>query len=211
LPESCVPTSKSVVTTTIEDNCSQDYNQPMSYRRHSPEEILNAAVETAMQEGLAALTFSAVGRRLGISDRTVVYYFPTKSDLTTAVLGVLGERLRDTVAGVLDAGSVAAQELLEQVWPVLATPANDRVFALFFEVVGLASDGSEPYRSAVRALVTDWGDWLEPRIVAAPGRSQRATALAALAQIDGLLLLRSVVDARTADLAADALMTDCDA
>ncbi|MCK8115919.1 TetR/AcrR family transcriptional regulator [Anaerosoma tenue] len=180
----------------------------MSYRRHSPEAILNAAVETAMQDGLASLTFSAVGRRLGISDRTVVYYFPTKSDLTTAVLGVLGERLRETVAGVLDAAPMTTRELLEQVWPILATPANDRVFALFFEVVGLGSDGSEPYRSAVRALVTDWCDWLEPRIVAASGRSRRATALGALAQIDGLLLLRSVADARTADLAADALMND---
>lgn len=159
----------------------------MRYRRHAPDNILRAAVETALESGFAALTYGAVGRRLGISDRTVVYYFPTKPDLTGAVLGVLGQRLQETVAGALGAGAVTPEELLRRVWPVLAAPANDRVFALFFEVVGLASDGTEPYRSAVRALVANWADWLEPRIVAPPGHDTRAAALAALAQVDGLL------------------------
>ena len=178
----------------------------MRYRRHAPDDILRAAVETALESGLAALTFGAVGRRLGISDRTVVYYFPTKPDLTGAVLGVLGHRLQETVAGALGAGAVTPQELLQRTWPVLGAPANDRVFALFFEVVGLASDGAEPYRSAVRALVANWTDWLEPRIVAPPGHDARAAALAALVQVDGLLLLRNVAGAEAAEAAADVLM-----
>ena len=178
----------------------------MSHRRHSPHEILLAAVNTAMEKVLGALTYGSVGRRLGISDGTVVYYFPTKSDLATAVLSVLGKQLKETVAGALDAEPVRVGELLEHVWP-----ENDRVFNLFFQVVGLASDGSEPYRSAVRGLVSDWADWLEPRIVASAGCSQLAkleTALAALAQIDGLLLLRNVAGAGAAYLAARAPLTE---
>ena len=60
----------------------------MGYR-HSADEILDAAVAITLESGLAALTFSRVGERLEISDRTVVYYFPTKLDLINAVAGAL--------------------------------------------------------------------------------------------------------------------------
>ena len=95
--------------------------------------------------------------------------------------------------------------LLARAWPLLATPASDRVFGLFFQVVGLASDGSEPYRSAVRALMMQWADWLEPRIVVPPGCTRRGAALAALARIDGLLLLRRTAGARAANQAVRAM------
>lgn len=178
----------------------------MANRRHSRDELLRAAVATAMNDGIAALTYGAVARRLGISDRMVVYYFPTKTDLSSAVLGELGSRLQQAVAVALDERPVSFEDLLARTWPVLATPASDRIFGLFFQVVGLASDGTEPYRSAVRALVLQWADWLEPRIIAPAGCSRREAALAALARIDGLLLLRRVAGARAANQAAKVLM-----
>lgn len=183
----------------------------MAYRRHSRDEILSAAMATAMDEGLAALTYGAVARRLGISDRMVVYYFPTKTDLSTAVLGELSRQLQETVAVAVDEQPVTFERLLARTWPVLATPAGDRVFGLFFQVVGLASDGSEPYRSAVRSLVGGWADWLEPRMVAPAGCTRRAAALAALAQIDGLLLLRRAAGARAANQAVRAMTIACTA
>jgi len=140
----------------------------MKYQRHSRQEILDAAVATVMADGLSGLTFGAVGTRLGISDRTVVYYFPTKSDLAEAVVGVLGEHLRSTLAGVLDSEPETSDQVLD--------------------------------------LVTDWVDWLEPRIIARPGCSQRATALALVAQADGLLLLRTVAGPGDATAAAKALL-----
>jgi AcrR family transcriptional regulator len=181
----------------------------MAYRKHEPDRILRAAVETALESGFAALTFGAVGRRLGISDRTVVYYFPTKSDLTAAVLQVLGQRLQETISDALGSGRLTPQELLRRSWPVLAAPANDRVFALFFEVVGLASDNSEPYATAVQTLIANWADWLEPRILTRPGQDARSVAFAVLAQVDGLLLLRNIAGAEAATAAAEVLSISC--
>ena len=96
----------------------------MAYRRHSRDEILRAAMAISMDEGLAALTYGAVARRLGISDRMVVYYFPTKTDLSTAVLGELSRQLQETVAAAVDEHPVAFERLLARTWPVLATPAR---------------------------------------------------------------------------------------
>lgn len=138
----------------------------------------------------------------------VVYYFPSEIDLSTAVLGELSRQLQETVAVAVEEQPVTFERLLARTWPVLATPASDRVFGLFFQVVGLASDGSEPYRSAVRALMDGWADWLEPRIVAPAGCTPRGAALAALAQIDGLLLLRRTAGARAANQAVRAMTID---
>lgn len=164
---------------------------------------------TAMDEGLAALTYGAVARRLGISDRMVVYYFPTKMDLMTAVLGELSRHLQETIAVAVDEQPVTFESLLARTWPLLATPASDRVFGLFFQVVGLASDGSEPYRAAIRALIEGWADWMEPRLVVPAGCTRRGAALAALARIDGLLLLRRTAGARAANQAMRAMTIDC--
>ncbi|MEM7142571.1 MAG: TetR/AcrR family transcriptional regulator, partial [Actinomycetota bacterium] len=62
--------------------------------KHSRDDILTAAVDTAFATGLSSLSFGRVAKRLGISDRTVVYYFPTKSDLVGEVLVAMGVTLQ---------------------------------------------------------------------------------------------------------------------
>ena len=49
--------------------------------RHTKEEILSGAVDAAFADGLSQLTYGRVAKRLGINDRTVVYYFPSKDDI----------------------------------------------------------------------------------------------------------------------------------
>ena len=60
----------------------------MGYR-HTKEEILDGALAAAFDEGLSQLTFGRLAKRLGVSDRIVVYYFPTKTDMITAVVAAL--------------------------------------------------------------------------------------------------------------------------
>ena len=48
----------------------------MGYR-HTREDILDGALTVAFDDGLSQLTYGRVAKQLGISDRTVVYYFAT--------------------------------------------------------------------------------------------------------------------------------------
>nr|NIR60097.1 helix-turn-helix transcriptional regulator [Gammaproteobacteria bacterium] len=54
--------------------------------KHDKQEILEGALAAALEEGLSRLSFGRLAKRLGIHDRIVVYYFPTKHELVSAVL-----------------------------------------------------------------------------------------------------------------------------
>lgn len=175
----------------------------MGYR-HSREEILQAAKALALERGIGALTFGAVGRALGIPDRTVVYYFPSKDALTAAVVAALGEELERLLGEAFGPERLPLPELLRRAWPVLSNPGADRVFSVYFELVGMAAAGHEPQRQLARAILERWATWLGERMEGGDRDGAVGQALAALSLIDGLLLLRQVLGGDSAEAAARA-------
>ena len=169
--------------------------------KHTKAEILDGALGAAFDDGLSRLTFGRVAKRLGISDRIVVYYFPTKDDLIGEVLIAMGVQLQETLAPTFSSPAADHLELLRAAWPVLARPEADPVFALFFEAGGLAATGREPYRTLVPQLVDAWIAWASEFVRGAPAR-RRTEAEAAIAVLDGLLLLRQLAGPEVADRAA---------
>jgi AcrR family transcriptional regulator len=169
--------------------------------KHTKADILEGSLRVAFDDGLSQLTFGRVAGRLGISDRIVVYYFPSKDDLIGDVLMAMGTRLQATLIPAFSAPAADHLELVRAAWPVLATPDADPVFALFFEAIGLAASGREPYRSMVPPLVEAWIDWAAEFVGGRRAR-RRAEAEAAIALLDGLLLLRQLAGPAAADRAA---------
>ncbi len=173
----------------------------MGYR-HQREDLLAAAVEVAKADGLGSLTFGRVARQVGTNDRTVVYYFPTKADLIGAVLMALGADLQALLAEAFGEQPLAPVDLGRRAWPVLSRSETQPVFALFFEILGLAAVGTPPYKDLAPTMLDQWLAWLEPRIALDDPVERRAHALAVLARIDGLLLLRTIAGPDQAQAAA---------
>lgn len=172
--------------------------------KHTKEEILAGAVAVAFESGLSQLTYGRVAKQLGINDRTVVYYFRTKDVLISEVLLAIGARLQDTLAPALETTKADHVALVRTIWPILATPVADPVFALFFEANGLATTGREPYRSLVPQLIGAWLDWTESYLDG-DAAERRAEAEAVIALVDGLLLVRLLAGAEAGDRAAQRL------
>lgn len=172
--------------------------------KYTKDELLSGAVDVALDEGLSELTFGRLASRLGISDRMVVYYFPTKNELVADVLRALGERLRVVLATAFDGPAADHLELARAAWPTLAQKEVDPLFAVFFEANGLAAAGRQPYGAVVRELVTAWTEWLAV-FLSGPLPRRRAEAQAAIALVDGLLLLRHIAGPEAATRAAQAL------
>lgn len=169
--------------------------------KHTREEILSGAVATAFDLGLSQITYGRVAKRLGISDRVVVYYFPSKDDLISNVLVCLGSQLQQNLAAAFVAPQTDHLALLRAAWPLLARPDVDPVFALFFEATGLAAAGREPFHSLVPQLVEAWIVWAAEVLDGTP-RKRRTEAETAIAVLDGLLLLRQLAGPAAANRAA---------
>lgn len=169
--------------------------------KHSKEQILAGALAAARDDGLSQLTFGRLARRLGISDRIIVYYFPTKPDLISEVIGAMGNDLQQALADAFATPASGHVQMVERAWPLLATPASDRVFALFFEANGLAAVGIEPYATIVPALVEGWIDWAAT-LIDDGNTNPRTEAATAVAIIDGLILMRLLAGPAAADGAA---------
>ena len=169
--------------------------------KHTREEILDGAVAVAFADGLSRLTFGRVASRLGTSDRIVVYYFPSKNDLISAVLLAVGVQLQETLAPTLTSHVAGHIQLARIAWPVLARAEADPIFALFFEANGLAASGRDPYRTVVPGLVTAWVDWAS-EFITGDAEYRRAEAEAVIALLDGLLLLRQLAGHDAANRAA---------
>jgi AcrR family transcriptional regulator len=172
--------------------------------KHTREQILDGALQAAVDEGLSQLTFGRLARRLGISDRTVVYYFPTKGDLVTAVILTMGGQLQQVLAEAFKTPAADHIQLARAAWPVLSRPEIDPIFRLFFEANGLAVAGREPFQSLTVALTESWIVWLVD-FIEGSSQHRRAEAEAALVVIDGLILLRLLAGPAAADRAAVSL------
>jgi AcrR family transcriptional regulator len=169
--------------------------------KHTSDEILQGALESAVADGLSQLTFGRVAKRLGISDRIVVYYFPNKEDLIGEVLVSMGAELQATLLAAFTSPAGDHRELVRAAWPVLAHSRADGVFALYFEAAGLSAAGREPYRTIVPQLVDAWIGWTS-ELLSGSRAHRRAEAEAAIALLDGLLFVRQLAGAAAADRAA---------
>jgi AcrR family transcriptional regulator len=172
----------------------------MGYR-HTKQEILDGAIAVAFEDGLSRLTYGRVARQLDISDRVVVYYFPSKDDLVSEVLMFVGTQLQQTLEPALESPLSDHLELVQAAWPIVAQADADAVFALFFEANGLAAAGREPYRTLVPQLVDVWITWAAGFLCGTPAQ-RRTEAETAIALLDGLLLLRQLAGPAAATRAA---------
>jgi AcrR family transcriptional regulator len=173
--------------------------------RHSEQEIVDAAAGVALEHGMSGLTYRRVADRLEISDRMVVYYLPTKADLVLAAMTAVSVMLQQLLAEAFGDERRDPDALVRKAWPVLITPAAEKVFAIFFEAIGLAAARTDPYDQLVPAMMQAWLDWLTARSSGSTPSARRRNALAVMARVDGLLLVHQTLGADAANDAARAV------
>ncbi|TLH65251.1 TetR/AcrR family transcriptional regulator [Mycolicibacterium aubagnense] len=157
--------------------------------QHRRPELLDAAAEYVLDNGLADLSLRRLAEALGVTHATLLRHFSSKDELVLEVAEHIRADFQARLAGDLDlkpGHSVA--DVARALWSRLCEPREQRQFRLLFELFGSRSLGDQ---RLIESMIHGWVELMTDRILVAGGWSQQdAQALATLllAQFRGLQL-----------------------
>lgn len=150
--------------------------------------IVQAVAAHLVREGFGNSGIRALAASAGLSDRMLMYYFETKESLIASALRLLAENMAKGLEALLPPKPMTPEAIVRTLVESARMPGQTAVLQLWFEIVGLAVRGQEPYRSTVNDILAAWEAWLLLRL--APKDQHRARAV--LAEVEGSLMLALV-------------------
>ena len=141
-------------------------------------------------EGLNETGLRALSKAAGLSDRMLVYYFKTKNQAIEAGLHRAAERMTEILTRRMSPQPLPPDELLVNIKRVVLEDALSPYMALWLEVVARAARDQTPYKHTASLVAAGFLDWTSAQLDA-PGEHKRDVALAILAQVEGLVLLKA--------------------
>jgi AcrR family transcriptional regulator len=163
--------------------------------RTAREQILDAAAELFVSQGLAATTTRQIAERVGVRQASLYYYFGGKDEM---LLELLTRSVRPSlsVAGLIESacGSDAAAGLyalaVTDVRTLASSPHNIAMLYLSPEVQGPAFDGFRAERAALQGVYGRLGSAASP----APVADAALTGTLIMQLVESVIQLRRVQD-----------------
>lgn len=146
-----------------------------------------------LTEGLNKTGLRLLAEVAGTSDRMLIYYFGSKDALLDEVLGAIAANVTVQLDTLLGTQPRPASELLTQLTAIMSDEAFEPAIQLWFELVGQAARGEEPYLSNARLLANNWIGWIAAHLEegSADGTvKQDASDL--YAHLEGRLMLKMI-------------------
>ncbi len=116
-------------------------------------EIIAAAATHLVDHGFQNSGLRAIAKSAGISDRMIMYYFETKEELVSEALSLIGESLADGMDKSVPNGNLSPRQLLDELSDALKSEEVQAALRLWFEIVGLAMRGQQPYQKTAALLL----------------------------------------------------------
>ena len=117
-----------------------------------------------LANGLSETGLRRLAAVAGTSDRMLIYYFGTKDALLDVVLGGIAAGVTAQLDTLFGTELRPAEVLLAQLTEVMMDEAFAPAIQLWFELVGLAARGQEPYLSNARTFADNWVTWIGARL-----------------------------------------------
>lgn len=141
-------------------------------RPSSRQTVVDAAIELARREGVAAVTFDAVSHEAELSRGGIIYHFPSKDDLLVAMVERIAEVWEEELLSVLGKpyyGSTAAERIRAYLRVAVTSTARSDIAMMIDPAVPVV--GEHPAQRVVKrwapsaADATESGDALELYLV----------------------------------------------
>lgn len=168
--------------------------QPKAQRRTV---LTEALADIVLSEGLEALSLRPAAARLGTSDRMLLYYFGSKADLVSDVLGTISARLAERLAEFPAGRKLAPTVMIARTAALLADPSIKPFMRVWTEIVARAVRDDAMFRDLAQAMFESWLAWIAARVAFPKGVSSRKGAAAILAVVEGFSTLELIVPGAT--------------
>lgn len=118
-------------------------------------DLLERIVDYVELNGLSELSLRPLAEGVGSSARVLLYFFGSKEELVSEIIGALRGRQRAMFAA-LPREAASFRVTLLAGWHAMADFANAPIMRLFFEIYGMALQQPERYATFLRGVVDDW-------------------------------------------------------
>lgn len=149
-------------------------------------QIIQLITQYFIEYGLSDIGLRKLAAVSGTSDRMLIYYFETKDALIGEVLHSIASGFVGQLDLLFGQHKRNRDVLLDELLTLSGTPQFYAVIQLWFEVVGLAARGQEPFLHNATEIAANWLNWIESRMADA----QPDDAIALFAEIEGRLMLK---------------------
>jgi AcrR family transcriptional regulator len=152
-------------------------------------QMMTAAVAAhLLQNGLNGHGIRALAEAAGTSDRMLIYYFGSKDELLHDAMRLIVQGLAGQLDAAFGEGQQDADALLETLTGMFEAMEWRSMVALWFEIVGLAVRGTQPFQLIAQEIAGVFIDWIRLRLPA----HQQARAADLFAHLEGRLMLRAI-------------------
>lgn len=154
-------------------------------------ELTAALTDIVMAEGLDALSLRPAAARLGTSDRMLLYYFNSKAELMSDVLGSVTERFIAWLADSSKGVRIPPHQMIGHAVGLMGSAEAKPYLNIWFEIVARAARGDAVFATTAEAIAEAWNDWIVRTVHFPQGVASRAAAAMMLAIVNGIALLEA--------------------
>jgi AcrR family transcriptional regulator len=151
--------------------------------------ITSRLADVVLAKGLSELALRRAAKRLGTSDRMLLYYFGRKSEIVNVVLACISGRQSTLLAADPSARPYSPQRLLNKAWSIVSDPVFVPFMRVWVEVISRGTRGELPYTRLGEQTISSWLSWIEGRLDMPSGNMRSQYAAAILTTLQGATLL----------------------
>jgi AcrR family transcriptional regulator len=152
--------------------------------------LLDRVWAYVLERGFADLSLRPLSQAVGMSPRTLLYYFGAKEAIVTAVIGRIRERQLAMFDRLRQAELSTPTAVCKAAWAYMTAPEVQPMLRLFFEIYALALRDPNRFPGFLERAIEDWLDFLSDLICGESAERERCRVMATivLAGYRGFLL-----------------------
>ncbi len=154
--------------------------------------IIDLLADHVLDSGLSKASLRPLARAAGLSDRMLLYYFKDKSEIMSAVLARVAERLTDQLSVNKAAKPLPLAALRDKLVAVLFAPDMWPYMRLWLEVAALSARGDPLFRAVGEQLGRGFLAWGAAQLDSPSEQTRARDAAQLLLTIEGVLFLKSI-------------------